>query len=550
MNTSFLKNSLSENNFFLFKNSSSEQKTGNEKIQLIAAAIQDKLFSGEDRDKYLLESDAFIKKYRFHFKGSKIAKAHDRAVMQFRPAAHFFFKENQKSYKKWQTYEMPEEIYKYHPEFCQFLESSSLLSQMKVTKDRPFEIENEAAILVEGQAMKWSQIDKKFEYVYSKRFDEKFIVEKATRHIYTYLDDGKGLQKHHPYLGEKKIISKLTAEEYEQVQKSARLFIRPEEASLSCEERESENQKRKHILQIVSSYSNKGNSSLHELLINPVHPYIRMICGEDNLSLNMCAKDVYEVGYRAKQKITFPFIFGQGQFFPFIATNGLFRSPDAAEYVPCDKRVVTNIPLTSEEAERFYNFTEKYHREHINLGNLIGFHIYSQNCTTYVRKALLEIGIAVPTEISALQIIKRISPLCFVNLSRFFINLKKTTCFYINHAIRCFPEKIQTGLKSIGHTISWLVKKIFETLALLPLTVVHLVLGDGSGNGGLAFVTTGEPPQEIKAGNWKKWFFLSNYRFHLPGVLQEWQIDQASTEIYNNPIKLTIVPKSINFLSN
>lgn len=75
--------------------------------------------------------------------------------------------------------------------------------------------------------------------------------------------------------------------------------------------------------------------------------------------------------------------------------------------------------------------------------------------------------------------------------------------------------------------------------------LVHFLLGDAIGEGGKAFVLSGEPERQIKPGltHWDKWFSLARYRFHLPGMLQEWQRAQASTVIYDHPIRLTVAVK-------
>jgi hypothetical protein len=453
---------------------------------------------------------------------------------------------NQTGLHRWQAYEMPLNMYQEHPEFCRFLEKTPLLNQIKVARDRPFVWEGEAALLVDGQPAKWSELKNRFEAVYSRRFDEPFIVDKATLQVYTYLDNGLGLQKHHPYLSGRKVISKLSPEEVEARLRNAYRFIRPGEEVLASEERELRNRQRVHLLQIVSSYSNKGDSNLYRAFINPQHPYLRLVNGQDHPALHMNAGDVYEVGYRAKNKITFPAFTAKGvtkgQFLPFVATQGIFRSPDAAEYTPTDAKVVTNIPVTAEEAEAFHKFTERYHREYIYLGKLIGFHIASQNCTTYVRKALQEIGIAVPTEISALEMLHKSLPSCFENLSEAFYRGKQLLKGQLKRSILFLPAHAQNALSMSARAISFFVKKLFEAIAAFPLACVRLILGDAVGMGGQAFTATGEPAGAIKPGlsSLQKWFSLSSYHFHMPAVLQEWQKAQPSTTVYQHPIRLTI----------
>ena len=447
---------------------------------------------------------------------------------------------------KWQAYGMPAEIYKKHPEFSRFVVKSPLLNQIKVTRDRSFESDGKAALLVEGKPMTWPELKNRFETAYSKKFDETFIVDRVTRDVYTYLDDGNGLQKHHPFLSNRKVISKINSEEFNGVLQCAQRFIRSGEEKLSAEERQKANQQRLHVLQVVSSWRQKGSTNVHKLLMNPDHPYIRLIAGRENQELNMQMGEVYSVGYRSKNKITFPFLTAKGvkkpQFFPFIATKGVFRSPDLAEYIPCHQRFVTNIAVTDAEAEAFYKFTEKYHKESINLGNTLGFHLASQNCTTYIRKALLTIGIQAPSEISAAQIIKRISPDWFKEIARGVRRAKQSFLLCAGRVGQILPSNICAGIGKIASLIAYAVKRFFDLMAALPISMVHLLLGDASGEGGKAFVVCGEAACEIKPGlsNWKKWSSLSHYRFHVPGVLQEWQRLQSSTVVYQNPIHLTL----------
>jgi hypothetical protein len=445
---------------------------------------------------------------------------------------------------RWQACDMPMALYEKYPEFCKFVANSPLIHQIKVTRDRPFEWEGEPAILVEGCTTKWCDLKERFESVYSKRFGEKFIVERATGEVYTYLDDGKGLQKHHPFLSANKVISKLSPEKFETLHNCAQKFIRPEEAFLEEEERRKRNEQRPHVLQIVSSSIDAGSSNVHKLLINPRHPYVRLVAGADDKLLNMQKGDVYEVGYRAKDKIVFPFLkskdVGRPQFFPFFATQGVFCSPDQAEYVPCDAKVVTSLCVSLDEAHHFYKFTERHHRETVNLGNVIGFHIGSQNCTTFVKKALEAAGVVLPTEMSLTQIIKKCIPDVFSETVKKIRRMAKACFAYVGAA---FPGQLRRGVQALVRVVKSVVKKLFDALAALPITLLHLLLGDANGEGGKAFVVNGESAQEIKPGlnNWKKWFSLSNYRFHLPGALQEWQMRQPSTAVFDHPLRLALV---------
>ena len=172
----------------------------NEQILKITSFVQDKLpkAKGEERQQYLQFAAALIK----HEPDHKIIRIFDREIVKYRPQVVFEQTENQAALQKWLRNGLPPAIYQKHSDFCRFLESSGLLSQMKVTRDTVKEIDGEPALIVQGKWMKWPDLKDQFEAVYSKRYRETFIVHKQTYEVYTYLDNGRGLQPHHPYLTE------------------------------------------------------------------------------------------------------------------------------------------------------------------------------------------------------------------------------------------------------------------------------------------------------------------------------------------------------------
>ena len=113
---------------------------------------------------------------------------------------------------------------------------------MKVTHDLPLEKFGEAGLIVEGHFMPWTQIKKNFECVYSPLYHEKFIVHKQTREVYTYLDNHKGLQNHHPFLTEMNPISVLDQNDYQKVWQKAKTFVRDDERNLLKAELEQKNE--------------------------------------------------------------------------------------------------------------------------------------------------------------------------------------------------------------------------------------------------------------------------------------------------------------------
>lgn len=438
------------------------------------------------------------------------------------------------AYCKWIHYGMPPEMYNKHPEFCRFMEKSGLLSQMKVTKDKPMEIDGEPCILVKGEWMAWSKLHAEFEFVDSVRYHERFIVHRESRDVYTYLDNGKGLQPHHPYLTENNPTTVITEEEYEKVRAKALEFVRSGEENLSAEKRAELNAHRTFVIQVVTSYVKGPNTNAHELLQNPKHPYLRLIVGADMPKKGLHQGDVIEVGYGWKDKILIPFAVSQGR----------FRSPDVWEYIPSEEKVVTSMPVTADEAVAFNDYTLQYHRNEVNLGNPIGFHLARQNCSTYVRAALGVAGIKVPTEISLPEAMKRMAPDWFAVVGRTFSYIGKEALKQVKWTIQMLPKRVQGVLTKVAIKVNQLFETLFGAATALTLVPASIALGGALGEGGAAFVQPNETPCEIRPtlSDWKNWFRLSSYRGNLPAVLQEWQRKQASTVVYKKPVKLTVVP--------
>lgn len=422
-----------------------------------------------------------------------------------------------------------------HPDFCRFLESSGLQSQIKITRDVLVEVDGQATLLVEGKIMAWPTIQEKFEAVYSKRYRETFLIDKQTRTTYTYLDNGKGLQPHHPFLTEATPLSQINDEEYNKVLASAQTFVREDEANLSADERNERNKNRTFIFQLVTSHTQGPNTNLHQLLTRSRHPYLRVIVGEDNPALQTKKGEVYEVGYGWQSKVAIP----------LIATQGQFRSPDLWEYQNCEERIVTNIAVSKLEANALYNFTLKYHRDGVNLGNATGFHLLHQNCSTYIRSALQVAGITVPTEISLTDLIKKVAPDWMHAIGRGYVAARQNIAQKINRvASWIVPKCVNSGIAHVAEKISSVCSKVLKAIAAFTLTPVKAALGGWLGKGGAAFVPINAPARRIEPeiANWKTWFKLSYYRFNLPGILQEWQRAQPSTVVYHKPVKLSIVP--------
>ena len=489
-----------------------------------------------DKETTLGLGDALIQRYRSDKSAKKIIQAFDRQIAPLRPQLQYLHPANQKSLSKWETAGQPAEIFRDFPQFAHFLESSLLLSQIKVTRDTVQLVDGEAALFVEGEWVKESDLCRRFEIVDSKLFDSRFVVEKETREVYSYLDNGKGLQKHHPFYTTTTPISILDGEDYAKTWGKASSFIRPEEKMLTEAERAEKNQERPFILQYVTSNIVQGNSNLHDLIINPRHPYLRLIVGVDNPELGTKKGEVFEVGYGWKQV---PLL-------PFMASKGRFRSPDPWEYKTVDERIVTNIPISQNEAHRFYEFTLKYHRDGVNLGIEPGFSLSRQNCSVYSSSACKAAGIAVPTEIDFRDALKRISPDALRKIGLQMHAWAKAASQWIRkEAGRFLPESLLSSLSFFSQKLNALAHKLRDIATAIFLAPPHAVLGGAFGEGGVAFRQSDEPPATIEPPlrNWRNFFDLSAYVINLPGIAQEWQLQQPSTVVYGNrPVRLTIVP--------
>lgn len=504
-------------------------------IEKVAGFIRTKLQTtqNEEKESYLKLANHFVKRYESDFNGHKIAKIFDREIITYRKDGTYFHKSNRALHAKWCKFGMPSEIYHQYPEFCDFMEKSGCLSQMKVTKDCPQLKSGEPHLLVNGTLTPWLQIKDQFTYVDSGRYKERFIIHKLTHDVYTYLDNGKGLQPHHPYLSTN-ATKLLTDEELKRVMDQAKLFQRPGEVFLNADDRLALSEERKFVIQLVTSHTKGHRTNFHELLVNSRHPYLRLIVSEDVPEKGFQKGDVFDIGFGWVGKAQVP----------FVTTQGRFRSPDIWEYVSAEERIVTNIPVTKEEAEAFADYTLQYHKDEVNLGNSTGFHILRQNCSTYVRASLAVAGVQVPTEVSLTECIKRISPNWFASIAKVYASSKEKVRCLAKKAISTLPKGCQEKLTKVAALIEQLMLKIVGIIAALSLVPANIALGGGMGEGGAAFVMPNDKPKEIRPvlSDLRNWFKLSSYNVNLPGVLQEWQRKQASTVIYRQPVKLTVVP--------
>ena len=490
-----------------------------------------KTAQGDARKELLAKADAFIQHYGKDKSVAKIIKEFDKAIYPLRESATYLHPQNRQTLAKWTRASQPAELFQHH-EFAEFLERSKLLSQMKVTRDTLRMIDDEPAMLVEGEWTKWSAIKTRFQIEDSQVYGTQFVTD-STGQVYTYLDNRKGLQKYHPYqtIGEVP-ISVLEENEVETLRGVANQFVRPDESHLSQEERDQLNAERPFVMQIVTSYTDRGSSNFAETVLNPRHAYMRIVAGADLPEYNVKKGDVFEFGFGWKR----------GVLLPMEATQGLFCSPDPWEYVPCDKRVVTCMPISAENAAAGFDFALRQQRKHVQLGREIGFHLAQQNCTVFDRKIAEHAGVEIPTEI-------QLKPLLFRILPDFLKRLGEQIATYTAKASTCLQEKVRVytpgcvgekALCCMGKiaTTYGLARDALTAFVLLPL---RTLLGGWYGLGGESF----DEGDEIQAPsrNPKNWFDLSSYRYNLPVILQEWQKEQGgATFVVDKPIRLALLP--------
>lgn len=485
---------------------------------------------GDAKNQVVDCADSFIQRYGSDRSAIKILTAFDREFFSARKTSVYVHPQNRGQFSKWTRASQPKEIFQQFPKFAKFMERSKLLSQIKVTRDTLRILDGEPAMLVEGKWTKWSRIEKRFKIEFSELYGTNFVTD-STGEVYTYLDNRLGLQKYHPYQTIGNIpISVLEEDEIDSVRKTADKFIRPNEVDLSQEKRSALNAERPFVLQIVTSYTDRGSTNFSQTMRNPRHAYARIVAGADLPEYNVKKGDVFEFGFGWKRDVLFP----------LEATQGHFCSPDPWEYVPCEKRYVTCAPISLEEAKAGFEFALRQQRKHVQLGREIGFQLTQQNCTVFVRKIAEHTSIAIPTEIELKPLLFRILPNFLMKLGSQIEGYMEKASTFSQGKIRAYtPDCVgSAAIRCIG-IIGDIYARVRDPLTAFVLLPIRTLLGGWSGHGGESF----DEGKEIRAPirDLRNWFDLSSYRYNLPIILQEWQKEQPSTFVAENPVRLTIV---------
>jgi hypothetical protein len=481
-------------------------------------------------------SNLLIKNCNSNLITNKIAERFEASIVRKGIKSDYVNTNNLNHLKKWQRNGQPKEIFQKYPEFYGYLEKSGILSQLKITRDTVREIDGNPCLLVEGSWTKLSILQQTFKTVYSSKYQENFLLHNVTGKTYSYLDNGKGLEIHHPYESDLKPISHLHDHEYEELLKEAKLFIRPEDEKLSPHALAKLKKKRTHIIQILTSKFEGSDSNFSNLIARPNHPYLHVIYGADDSKNEVKKGDVFGFGFWGILS-TRPL--------PLVASQGAFRSPDIKEYTNCQEKIVTNIAVTAEEAEKILSYTQKYQNVRNHLNREIGFHILSHNCTIYVKNVLEHIGIIIPTEISLSKLVYRISPEWIKKTFEAISIGMKSLKTGIKRLFSVFPKD---NLKSVSSTlkkIGQLAKKIFKCIISLSLVPLSWSVGDSQGEGGIALSSPSRPEARVEPtlSKWQNWFSLQSYKINLPGLIQEWQRKQTSTTIFKDPVRMSVVAK-------
>ena len=458
-------------------------------------------------------SEKVIDQYKGDSTLNPILSAFDRQMAYLRPQFAYRHPENIKALEKWDQARLPREAFYHFPAFVKFLFESHLVSQIKLSRgDAVKMMGSEPALLINGEWVGQKDFFDRFEIKYSHQFKQQFLCDRDSGEVHTFLDNGLGLQIHHPYLSALSPISTLSESEYTEVAQRAAAFIRPEEAGLTQEARNDLNQNRPFILQIINNIQNKGTTNYHEHITNPRHVFIRVIRPDGS---------VHEFGLgRIKNNRL-----------PMSLIPGVFRSPDIYEFTPCDAKVVTSIPLSNDEAESLFSFCRKHHVNSTQLGQKLSFHVFQQNCTTFVREACKAASIEIPTEMTMPDVIHAIAPEWIKKIGR---QLKVWRNSILTFLEKPFSKRVINWLREVGNKVGEIWRRAWQGLISLVFFPLRLALGDGFGNTGVALHQKPDKKFKPPLRNFRTLF---DFRVQTPGRVLEWQKSQGSTVTIERPVQ-------------
>jgi hypothetical protein len=468
---------------------------------------------GSERKELVELSDAIIKRHRWSIPLKKTLLQFDRQLGADRP---LLMGKNIKAFAKWKRYGFNETIFHKHFNFVNFMLQSTLGSQIKVTGDKIEEVDNEPAVMVDGKKTKFSDLEKRFTVEFKKEYREKFICEKATGDVYTYLGLGTGLVKHHPFKVDPfKPFTKVGGEDYRKILASSK----------TADGKDPEN-KHTWILQVVSTYmpgkseTNWITGNLHKHFTSQRHPYFQLITDKGEVSAP---------GYLGEPPK------GLGL---FETKHGQFRNPDRYIYQNYD-HVVTSVAITAEEGANFQAFVRKYYKDGIENGRWPAFNFVRHNCTTFIREGYkAATGVELPTRSPAVDTILRAVPPILEKLG---ILLKSCWQAGMRVIFKITPRFVSSAIEKIIGLVGWIITRIIA----LGFSVTFLFAGGASGKQGPRF---GPLDKKEETGpflqNPLNWLDITQFDGDYPGLLQAWQRKLPNTFVHKNTTKLTIVPQT------
>lgn len=488
----------------------------------------------EEDASWVTLGDRMVTRYKKDRTVAKIIETFDHALAEHRKKRSYLYPFTAKLFEKWQKNQLPEECFT--PEFADFLDRSFILSGLKLKKSMESIkiVEGKPSLLVEGQWLSAAELYTRFEIKKSPLYSETFLIEKETRDVYTYLPNGQGLQKHHPYLDTLHPVARLDDVEYQSVLETAQKFKREAKGPF--------------VLQLVTSYNKTGNTNLHQHLRNTKHPYLRLIVGEDLASSSLKKGDVCDMGFMLGTWSNSSL----SNAYSFLSSGwGKIRSPDAHEYQTTRERVVTNIPISVEEAKNLLTFVTQCYKDSLNLGTSPSFHYATQNCSVFAKKCAEAAGVNVPTEMPVKTLLYKILPSWIHHMGQAIVRFTSSMTHFVG---KCFsyilPSKGMSCLQFMQSAFLRTLAKIRDiTLSLLLSTggVITTRVGklfhrnEPATQGEFTIGGKREKPIKPFFASVKDWFTVSDRKVHLPSVMQKWQREQPSTVIYSNPVGLTIV---------
>ncbi|GEM_PF-2151166 len=355
-----------------------------------------------------------------------------------------------------------------HQDLSTFLSESSLRSQMRFSGDTIDYSVKFPKIKVEGIDISWEVFQKRFTWKYSHEYYRKFIIERTSKDVYSYLATGAGLVKHHPFKDIFVPIAQLSTSECETLETKASKYSTAT----------SQNTPVDFILQVVSSCTKEKTiwESVLGKIFRVKHPYLKIICNKDSKELGLTKGAVLGIGFQRR---------GPEPFLPLRSVQGYLNAPDSHAYRLYEKKTVTNIPLSECQAKKTLDFIKAY-----NKG--ARFQVLHKNCTSFVASVLKNIGIQVPCRALSFTIVK-------IVLINFFSRLAS-----------------RTRLSDSIENISLSVRRIFIGLSgkdSTPPIIIHKASEKKH--------TLRLPKPSKKCG-----MFLG---IDLPYLLHEWQLEQPST---------------------